>query len=175
MNNESVIKRNKEETLMEETTLKPRGFMQKLAAYTPKKKPGAVLSLETMLYIALIIIFVAVGIGIFSQRESAKVAACNQELDQIRTALVQYSSLRMEDNNDISDLTILFDAEAIKDTESVDGIAHGYFLQQTGRWKDGQLHNPWGDGFYTYDASSGVISTEHDGKTFQITVGALGT
>lgn len=170
---------------MEETTLEPRGFMQKLAAY-PKKKPGAVLSLETMLYIAIIIIFVAIGIGIFSQRESAKIAACNQELDQIRSAVIQYSSLRASDDNDLDDLSKLFKAEAISADEAVDGASHGYFLQETGRWKHGsqggdQVLNPWGDDSYHYDADTGKIYTEHtplgggDKKRYEILVGQTGS
>jgi hypothetical protein len=163
---------------METNISQSGGVLQKLAAM-PKKKPGAVLSLETVLYVAIIIIFVAIGLGIFSQRESAKVAACNQELDQIRSAVVQYGALDVNGTNGLTDLTKLFDASAISATDAVDGVAHGYFLQKSGRWKDGKLHNPWGDGEYTLgtDPSGGTgkaVVTTHNGNTYSILIGELG-
>lgn len=151
-----------------ETVIQPSGILQRLAAY-PRKKPGAVLSLETMIYIAVIIVFMALGIGLFSQRESAKVTACNQEMDQIRSAIVQYSSYSTKDNvKELGDLGILFNEDALSADNAIDNVQHGPFLQKTGRWKDGKAINPWG---IEYKVSDGKITTtDSSGKNYELSI-----
>ena len=60
--------------------------MESALKHSPKKK-GAILSLETMLYIGILIIFAAIGIGMYNQRDSAKAAAARTEMDQIRSTI----------------------------------------------------------------------------------------
>lgn len=138
----------------------PDRFLQRIGTM-PKKKKGAVLSIETIIYIAVLIIFIAVGIAAFSQRESAKAAACQSELDQIRSAIVQYQALRVDGALPSDDLTeIAPDGPGISSEDSVDGIEHVGFLQKSGRWKNGELYNPWGE-TYSFDSASGVIHSNH--------------
>lgn len=155
----------------------PDRFMQRFGTM-PKKKKGAVLSIETIIYIAVLIIFIAVGIAAFSQRESAKVAACQTELDQIRAAILQYSALRVDGAYPSDDLNeIAPDGDGISAEDAVDGIEHQNFLQKSGRWKNAVLYNPWGD-TYTWDSSSGIVHSNHtpdNGVELTIQVGSSKT
>lgn len=155
----------------------PDRFMQRLGNM-PQKKKGAILSIETIIYIAVLIIFIAVGIAAFSQRESAKAAACQSELDQIRSAIVQYQSLRVDSKYPSADLNEIAPGGAgIDAADSVDGISHKDFLQKAGRWKDGKLNNPWGDGDgYTFTESDGVIHSGHipaNGEELTLSLGQM--
>ena len=100
--------------------------MENALKHSPKKK-GAILSLETMLYIGILIIFAAIGIGMYNQRDSAKAAAARTEMDQIRTAVTQYN---MYSNSEYTDAN--FDAllSKLSADDSIDGLEHGPFLTQ---------------------------------------------
>ena len=152
----------------------PDRFLQRMGTM-PKKKKGAILSIETIIYIAVLIIFIAVGIAAFSQSESAKAAACQSELDQIRSAIVQYQALRVDGSYPSEDLNeIAPDGSGISSEDSVDGIEHKDFLQKSGRWKSGNLYNPWGEK-YTFNESEGKVHSNHkpsNGSELTLDVGA---
>lgn len=114
------------------------------SAARPKKK-GAILSLETMMYIAVIAVLIAVGIGGFSMYKSAKVSTAKLELDQIRSAMIEYSSVEARSNYP-DDIDNLFDTLSASDT--IDGMEHGPFLKAANRWSDGQALDPWGNSYY---------------------------
>lgn len=132
-------------------------IFQKLTPTRPKKK-GAILSLETMMYIAVIAVLIAVGLGAFSMYKSAKVSTAKLELDQIRSALIEYSSVsRTGDYPD--DINELFNTLSSSDT--IDGLEHGPFLKATNRWEDSEAVDPWGTNYYI-DGSDIVSNGDPD-------------
>lgn len=137
------------------------GVLQALSHF-PTRRKGAFLSLETLMYIVVLLILLAIGLGLFSQRESAKVATARSELDQIRTATIEYNSYHITSQYP-SDPSVLL--ETLPATESTDGLEHGPFLQPNDRWKSGGsgLADPWG-GTYSYvGAGQDVTAIQTDG------------
>lgn len=142
-----------------ENTYPSGGVLSSLYRF-PKKRKGAFLSLETLMYIVVLLILLAIGLGLFSQRESAKVSTARSELDQIRNATIEYNSYQITSQFP-SDPSVLLDA--LPATETMDGLEHGPFLQPNDRWKDGALKDPWG-GTYTYVGSGqNVTAIQTDG------------
>lgn len=132
------------------------GMLRKMRhAFLPYegKKLGAILSLESMMYIAILLIFAAIGLGVFSMRTSAKVSVAKTEMDQIRAALLEYNN-SSKSNAWPSDPSVLF--EVMPADQSIDGLQHGPFLQASGRWAKKQPEDPFG-GTYT-------LQTEADGQ-----------
>lgn len=137
----------------------PSGVLTSLYRF-PQKRKGAFLSLETLMYIVVLLILLAIGLGLFSQRESAKISTARSELDQIRSATIEYNSYQITSQfpSDPSELL-----GTLSSTETTDGLEHGPFLQASDRWKDGALKDPWG-GTYTYVGSGqNVTAVQTDG------------
>lgn len=143
------------------TETKPIGVLQALSHF-PARRKGAFLSLETLMYIVVLLVLLAIGLGLFSQRESAKVATARSELDQIRTATIEYNSYHITSQYP-SDPSVLLDK--LSASESTDGLEHGPFLQPNDRWQGSGtgLADPWG-GTYTYvGAGQDVTAVQTDG------------
>ena len=139
--------------------------MESALKHSPKKK-GAILSLETMLYIGILIIFAAIGIGMYNQRDSAKAAAARTEMDQIRTAVTQYN---MYSNSEYTEAN--FDAllNKLSADDSIDGLEHGPFLTAGGKWGTSVV-DPWGQQ-YTYDSTTGTITCTGSDPDMTLQVG----
>lgn len=127
----------------------------------PRKLKGAILTMETAFYIIVIAILAAIAISTLVDTDAAKRTTSNQEIEQIRTACVQYKAFSIAQVNFSDGFPELFGY--IEANEAVDAHRHGPFLEpnssngQDGRWTvDGGAKDLWGNPYY-YDANTNEI------------------
>ena len=135
-------------------------------------RKGAFFSVETAFYFIVIAIVAALIIGIFTYLDDARVSTAQQELDQIRSAVLEYKAYRL-DQTVPDDLTILLNSDCIEAGDSIDNRKHGPFLNTTNnRWSSNGLKDPWGNnyeissdsdtrGTYVYSTCGGKTEEEY--------------
>lgn len=130
-----------------------------------KKKTIKILGLPMQLDVAIWLLVAAILLGIVvaglsTWINNSKRSSCKAELDQIRTAVLQY-----EANSDAfaapTDLTVLQSS-----WKTSDGTEEIPLLSSTGRWKNGVV-DPWGT-LYTIDTSGRTITSTGSGSTITI-------
>ena len=130
--------------------------------WMPSKVRGAILTMETAFYIIVIAILAAIAISTLVDTDAAKRTTTNQEIEQIRTAAVQYKAFVLQKKVTFSDgFTELF-VELPAD-KSVDHNVHGPFLEPNskngtdGRWTiTNGAKDLWGDQYH-YDSKTNEI------------------
>ena len=132
-------------------------------------RKGAFFSVETAFYFIVIAIVAALIIGIFTYLDDARVATAQQELDQIRSAVLEYKAYRL-DQSVPSELPTLLESGCISADDSIDNRRHGPFLNTTNnRWTSDGLKDPWGN---NYEISS---DSDSRGTYVYSTCGGKGT
>lgn len=124
------------------------------------KRHGMGLQLDALGWTIVVLIIVAgvVG-GIFYLRDTARVATTKMELDQIRSAVLAYQGLRL-DNSYPDSVTILLSEEAISAADSIDGLKHGSFLPTSVRWTTSGVLDMWGNEYVIDVANRVIYSTQ---------------
>ena len=126
----------------------------------PKRVKGAILTMETAFYIIVIAILAAIAISTLVDTDAAKRTTSNQEIEQIRTAAVQYKAFSINQVAFTDGFPELFGY--IEANEAVDAHRHGPFLEpnssngQDGRWTTAGAKDLWGNPYY-YDAATNEI------------------
>lgn len=126
----------------------------------PRKLRGAIFTIETAAFIIFVAIIAAIAISNLLDPDSAKRTTTTQEIEQIRTAAVQYRAFYANDVNFTDGFPELF--TYIDTDSSVDGRRHGPFLEPNsvgdtdGRWTTSGAKDMWGNPYY-FDASSREI------------------
>ena len=119
-------------------------------------RKGAFFSVETAFYFIVIAIVAALIIGIFTYLDDARVSTAQQELDQIRSAVLEYKAYRL-DQTVPSNLPTLLESGCISADDAIDNRKHGPFLNTTNnRWSSDGLKDPWGNNY--------EISTDSDSR-----------
>lgn len=140
------------------------------AQISKKRLPGLGLQIDAVLwgiFVAIIIVaMVSYGLGLV---KDSKVTAAKLELDQIRTAVLQYESLSSSGAKPTSLPTLLDELPA---TSSVDGIKHDAFLKTNGRWSSSGLLDPWGTAysFGTDSDGNATIQSTGSGDTISLSL-----
>ena len=129
----------------------PDGFRAKVR--------GAILTMETAFYIIFIAIIAAIAISSLLDTDSAKKATTTQEIEQIRTAAVQYRAFYVRDVTFSDGFPELF--TYIEPADAVDSRRHGPFLSpdstsNDGRWTTSAAIDLWGNA-YKYDSATNEI------------------
>lgn len=125
-----------------------------------KKLKGAFFTIETVAFILFVAIVAAVILSQGFNTDGAKRTTTSQEIDQIRTAAVQYKAFYAHDANFSDGFPELFDY--IDSSDAVDGRRHGPFLTpdkkngNDGRWTTSGANDLWGNP-YKYDSSTNEI------------------
>ena len=130
--------------------------------WMPSKVRGAILTMETAFYIIVIAILAAIAISTLVDTDAAKRTTTNQEIEQIRTAAVQYKAFVLQKKVTFSDgFTELF--KTLPANMSVDNNIHGPFLEPNskngtdGRWTVSKgAKDLWGDQYH-YDSKTNEI------------------
>lgn len=117
------------------------GMLQKLAS---RKRKGAILGFDSVNYLLVLIIFVGLGVAGLGALEGYRIITAKMELREISAAYATYKSLR-NDGKGPSTLGTLIDKATISSGDAVDGVEHGNFLKQSGRWTTNALLDPWGN------------------------------
>ena len=124
--------------------------------------PGLGLQIDAVLwgiFVAIIIAaMVSYSLGLV---KDSKITAAKLELDQIRTAVLQYESLSSTNTKPTS-LPVLLDE--MPATSSVDGMKHDSFLKANGRWSSSGLLDPWGTAYSYGTDSDGNITIQSTGS-----------
>ena len=127
----------------------------------PKKLKGAILTMETAFYIIVIAILAAIAISTLVDTDAAKRTSSNQEIEQIRTACVQYKAFSINKVAFTDGFPELFGY--IEANEAVDAHRHGPFLEPNtsngadGRWTVAEgAKDLWGNPYY-YDSTNNEI------------------
>ena len=120
------------------------------------KKRGGYLIIELAFWFVVMAIIAAIALGLLGNTDGAKVTAANQELDQIRTALLSYRTYKITGTypTELKDLFSTFDK-----SEAIDGRPHGPFLDinSSSRWSNtGDVTDPWGN---QYEINGNVIKS----------------
>lgn len=135
------------------------------------RRKGAFFSIETAFYFIVIAIIAAVVIGIFNYLNDARVSTAEQELDQLRSAVLEYKAYRV-DQSMPANLSDLLKSDAITAQYSIDNRQHGPFLNTTNnRWSTAGIKDPWGNdykidgsdtkGKYIYSTAGSTDSTRY--------------
>ena len=125
-----------------------------------KKKKGGYLIIELAFWFVVMAIIAAIALGLLGNTDGAKVTAANQELDQIRTAVLSYQTYRID--GAYPDLPKLLSDECIGKDDSIDGRPHGAFLEGSARWTSEGLRDPWGNLYVLDEQNNTVYSTAGD-------------
>lgn len=127
--------------------------------WIPAKVRGAILTMDAVLYLIFIAIIAAIVISTVLDTDSAKRATTTQEIDQIRTAAVQYKAFYVHEVSFSDGFPELF--TYIEATDAVDSRRHGPFLSpdstsNDGRWTTSAAIDLWGNA-YKYDSATNEI------------------
>lgn len=140
---------------------------------TKKKKKGAYFILEIAFFLIFVAIVTAVATGMLGNTDGAKVATTNQELDQIRTAVLSYKTYRIDGANPA--LTDLVSSPSISKDEAIDGRQHDAFLQTNPRWTTSGLKDMWGNDYVIDTSANTVYSTAGSSDSSDYITLSLGT
>ena len=143
---------------MGEMVLTQNGTIAMTAGWRiPQKVKGAILTMETAFYIIIIAIFAAIAVSTLVDTDSAKKTTTTQEIEQIRTAAVQYKAFYVHEVNFSDGFPELFGY--IEASDAVDARRHGPFLapnstnDNDGRWSTAGAIDMWGNP-YKFDTST---------------------
>ncbi len=125
-----------------------------------RKLKGAFFTIETVAFILFVAIVTAIALSGGFKTDGAKRTTTSQEIDQIRTAAVQYKAFYIHDVNFSDGFPELFGY--IDPSDSVDSRRHGPFLTpdsqngNDGRWTTSGANDLWGNP-YKFDTSTNEI------------------
>ena len=132
-----------------------------------KKRKGAYFLVEIAIFLIFVAIITSTSMGSISDTDGAKIATTHQELDQIRTAVMQYKTYRL-DNTVPDNLGDLIKNPCIASEDAIDAREHPAFLQETARWSTSGLKDMWNNNY--------TIETDTDGSmVLQSTAGSSDT
>ena len=137
------------------------GLLQKMAT---KKRKGAILGFDSVNYLLVLIIFVGLGVAGLGALEGYRVITAKMELREISAAYATHQSLRSDGKGLEDNLQELVKPKIIEAGDSVDGVEHGNFLKESGRWTTSALLDPWGKPYRyvdnTIQSEGGPLNTE---------------
>ena len=138
-----------------------------------RKKKGAYFILEIAFFLIFVAIITAVATGMLGNTDGAKVATTNQELDQIRTAVLNYRTYRIDGANPtLGDLVV---SPSISKENAIDGRQHDAFLQTSPRWSSSGLKDMWGNDYVIDTSANTVYSTAGSSDSSDYITLSLGT
>ena len=120
------------------------------------KKKGESLLMSVAAYIVALAIILGVAVMLLGDTDPSKITVTKQELDQIRTAVVEYRTYRIDGASPAS-LGELLNDPVIASSDSIDGRAHHPTLTTNPRWSNSGLKDMWGND-YVLDGNT-VYST----------------
>lgn len=125
-----------------------------------KKKGFSIMELAIYILVAAILLG-AIAFAGSQMVNSAKVSNAKQELENLRSACMQYTIWNV--NNDYpADLETLLSDTAIPADQAIDNVPHGPFITTNNRWTTAGIKDPWGND-YVYVVGESISSTQ-DGK-----------
>ena len=142
-------------------------YNQKLDQYknSTTKKRGGYLIIELAFWFVVMAIIAAIALGLLGNTDGAKVTAANQELDQIRTAVLSYQTYRI-DGAYPDNLGDLLQDTTINAIDAIDGREHGPFLEPTPRWSTSALKDAWGNDYQLKDDAVYSTAGSSDSKDY---------
>ena len=120
------------------------------------KKKGESLLMSVAAYIVALAIILGVATMLLGDTDPSKITVTKQELDQIRTAVVEYRTYRIDGESPAS-LGELLNDPVIAASDAIDGRAHHPTLSPNARWSNSGLKDMWGND-YVLDGNT-VYST----------------
>ncbi len=149
---------------MESTVLTQGWAIPRMAeGKIPQKLKGAILTMETAFYIIVIAILAAIAVSTLVDTDSAKKTTTTQEIEQIRTAAVQYKAFYVHEVNFSDGFPELFGY--IEPSDAVDARRHGPFLAPNstngndGRWSTSGAVDMWGNPYKFDNSTYEIYST----------------
>lgn len=130
-------------------------YVEKRKKATTSKKKGGYLILEITAFLIFMFFMFNYGLGLFGNTDSAKVTNANEELEQIRTAVISYKTYNLYGSYPAS-LGELVESPCLTKDESRDGRQHDRFLQPNSRWTTSSLKDMWGND-YVLDTQNGTV------------------
>jgi len=136
------------------------------------KFKGLALQMDALTYTIFIIGVVCMGVvGWVVYKDMASSNTVSVELDNIQTAVISYQAYN-RNGKAPSDISTLFEDDAIPASNSTDGRVHGNFLSSTNRWSSGTAVDPWGEPYtiiLTDNNRHGTIQSTGSGEAISKT------
>ncbi len=122
---------------------------------------GLAMQLDAAVWMVIVsIIVAAVVVGAVHMTNEARFATARLEMDQLRSAVLQYEAYTEKDFD--GKWSVLFN-----EIEDTSGDKHKALLQKKGRWSGGSPKDPWSND-YVFDATNRQITCTNDGETVSV-------
>ena len=129
----------------------------------PRTLRGFAMQLDSAVWMVIAaIIIAAVVVGAIHMTNESRLATARLEMDQLRSAIIQYESYKEKPFSGNWNLLFI----EITDTS---GDRHRPLLQKKGRWSGGSPKDPWSKE-YIYDETNRQIICHNDGDIISVKI-----